>query len=66
MHDRSMAETALVEALKVIIERGPPAERQLANLCKDLIGLTGHQPEVRKYIDMQAVRVLEEAEHPWG
>ena len=60
-----MAEKALVKSLNHIIDNGMPGERKLAQLCKDLIGLTGHNPKVKEYIDMQAVQVLDEA-HPWG
>ena len=64
-HDRSMAEPMLVKSLNQIIDCGRPAESQLAQLCKDLIVLTGNERRVKEYIDMQAVQVLDE-EHPWG
>ena len=55
----------LVKSLEQIIFCGRPAERQLAQLCKDLLLIAGDQPKVKEYIDMQAVQVLDE-EHPWG
>ena len=55
----------LVKSLEQIIACGRPAEVQLAQLCNDLIVLTGNDRKVKEYIDMQAVQVLDE-EHPWG
>jgi hypothetical protein len=60
-----MAEPMLIKSLEQIVVNGTPGERQLANLCWDLIKLTGNNPKVKEYIDMQAVQVLDEA-HPWG
>lgn len=60
-----MAEPMLVQSLNQIIDSGHPAIRQVAQLCKDLIVLTGDDPKVKRYIDMQAVKTLDE-EHPWG
>ena len=64
-HDLSMAQPFLVQSLEYVIDNGTTNERQLAQLCKDLIVLTGNDRKVKEYIDMQAVQVLDE-EHPWG
>jgi hypothetical protein len=66
-HDpnRSLAESALIQTMDVYISRGTLNEHQLAQFCKDLIQLTGDQPEVRKYIDSKALQALEE-QAPWG
>jgi len=56
----------LIQSLNHIIRNGATGERQLAQLCKDLIGLAGNNPKVKEYIDMQAVQVLDESGHPWG
>jgi len=61
-----MAEPFLVQSLNHVIDNGTTNERQLAQLCKDLIGLTGHNPKVKEYLDMTAVQVLDETDHPWG
>ncbi len=60
-----MAEPMLIRSLDHIIDNGFKGESQLASLCKDLIRLAGDQPKVKEYIDMQAVKALDE-EHPWG
>ena len=57
-----MAEPMLVKSLNQIIDNGGEGERQLAQLAKDLIVLTGSNPKVKEYIDVQAVRVLEEGD----
>jgi hypothetical protein len=65
MHDRSLAEATLIECMDMYIERGHRNEKQLAQMCRDLIRMTGAQPAVKQYIDRKAVEALDEAS-PWG
>jgi hypothetical protein len=55
-----MAEPMLVGALEMVILAGTDNERQLAQMCKDLIQLAGNQETVRNYINQEAIRVLDE------
>jgi len=57
-----MAEPMLIQSLSHIIANGTESERQLAQLCRRLIILTGNNPKVKEYLDMEAVRVLEEGD----
>jgi len=62
MDERSMAEPMLVMALRKYIAKGHTNERQLAQLCVSLLELAGDQPNVKAFIDSEAVRVLDEGE----
>lgn len=59
---RSMAEPMLINSLDMIITAGTENERQLATMCRELIRIAGDTPAVKKYIDAEAVRVLNEGE----
>lgn len=51
--------------MTMYITQGHRNEKQLAQMCKDLIEMTGDQPAVKQYIDQKAVAALDEAS-PWG
>lgn len=57
-HDRSIVESALIEALEVYLE-GTRNERDLARLAIDLIKLAGDDPKVVGYINRMASLALE-------
>jgi len=60
---RSMAEPSLRGALENIIQYHRESDvGQLAQLCLDLILIAGTYPEVKAYLDQQAVKVLDESE----
>lgn len=60
-----MVENQLVESLDEYIKSGTRAERQLAQLAKDLIHLTGETKVVADYINQKAAETLA-GESPWG
>lgn len=63
--NRSMVEQCLIDALDDYIASGNETVRQLAQLAKDLIQLTGDQPIVRDYINMKAALALDEESSAW-
>lgn len=65
-NQRSLAEPMLLSALTSIIRSTINRnERQLAQMCRDLIEMTGDRPNVKRYIDMKAVQVMD-GESGWG
>ena len=60
-----MVEDSLIEALDIYIEQGHENERQLAQLAKDLIHLTGDQDIVKRYINMKAAKALDPEVQAW-
>ena len=60
-----MVEEILLDALDIYIDKGHENEKQLAQLAKDLIVLTGDQALVVQYINEKAALSLEAKGTAW-